>query len=144
VAVGLAASVGTPPALARRHAPAPTPSPTPVPPDDPAVTLMARRQFVAWQAGRIDRVEYAASLNAQIPDAKLESTSTNLGTLGALDGVKYLGPRDAVYAPLPAGIHVYLYDMLCANGSIYEQLTLDANGKVVGIEFTDTIPTPSP
>lgn len=122
----------------------PTPSPTPVPPADPAVTTIARRQFVAWQAGRIDRAQYTAGLNAQIPDAKIEQTATDLGALGALNSLVYLGPRDSNYDDLPPGVHVYLYQMLCANGSIYEQLTLDASDKVAGIIFASTPPTPSP
>ncbi|HEY9086349.1 MAG TPA: hypothetical protein VIN40_10515, partial [Candidatus Tyrphobacter sp.] len=79
------------PAQARHQAP-PTPSPTPIPPADPAVTRMARRQFVMWQAGRIDRAEYTAELSAQIDDAKIEQNSVQLGALGALIDVRYLGP----------------------------------------------------
>ena len=99
---------------------------------------------MSWQAGQIDRSRYTASLSAQIPDSKVEQNAASLGTLGALHGVVYLGPRDSLFPTLPPGVHVYLYQMLCSNGSIYEQLTLDPSGKVAGIEFTDTIPTPQP
>lgn len=115
-----------------------------MPPADPAVTAIARRQFVSWQAGQIDRAQYTASLSSQIPDSKLEQNAASLGTLGALNSINYFGPRDSLYGTLPPGVHVYLYQMVCSNGSIYEQLTLDQNGKVAGIEFTDTIPTPAP
>ncbi len=132
----------TSPVQARRHAPPPTPSPTPVPAANPAVTQMARRQFVLWQAGRIDRAEYTASLSAQIDDAKIQQTSTDLGALGALIGMQYLGP---VAVPnIPPGAGVYLYKMNCSDGSIYEQLALDASGKVAGIVFRSTLATPSP
>lgn len=120
----------------------PTPSPTPPPPADPAVTLAARRQFVAWQAGSIDRAEYSAQLSAETDDAKVQQASTDLGALGALTGVQYMGPLDI--PNLPPGVHVYLYKMLCTQGSIYEQLALDARGKIAGIIFRDTIPTPGP
>ena len=122
----------------------PTPSPTPIPPADPAVTQIARRQFVAWQAGQIDRADYTASLNAQTPDSKVQESSATLGALGALSGVQYLGPRDSDYDDLPPGVHVYLYQMLCTNGSIFEQITLDPSDKVAGIIFSDTAPTPAP
>ncbi|HUY40804.1 MAG TPA: hypothetical protein VMV82_04470 [Candidatus Dormibacteraeota bacterium] len=136
-----ALAIVTSPVQARRHAP-PTPSPTPVPPANPVVTQMARRQFVLWQAGRIDRTEYTASLSAQIDDAKVQQTSTDLGALGALLGLQYLGP---VPIPgIPPGAGVYLYKMNCSNGSIYEQLALDASGKVAGIVFRDTLATPTP
>ena len=105
---------------------------------------LARRQFVAWQAGRIDRSEYTAQLSAQTPDSKIEASSIDLGALGALTGVTYLGPRDSMYDDLPPGIHVYLYQMLCTNGNIFEQLTLDPRNKVAGIIFADTAPTPAP
>ncbi len=104
---------------------------------------MAIRQFVAWQAGVLDRAQYTASLSAQIPDAKVQQNAATLGTLGALNNTVYLGPRDSAYA-VPPGVHVYLYEMVCSNGTVYEQLTLDGSGKVAGIEFTDTIPTPAP
>lgn len=129
------------PAQARRHAP-PTPSPTPIPPADPAVTQVARRQFVMWQAGRIDRAEYTAQLSAQTDDQRVQQASLDLGTLGALDSVQYLGPLNI--PNLPPGVNAYLYKMLCSNGSIYEQLVLDPAGKVAGIIFRDTIPTPAP
>lgn len=120
----------------------PTPSPTPVPPADPAVTLVARRQFVAWQAGKIDRAQYTAELSAQTDDAKVQQASQDLGSLGALTGTQYLGPLEI--PDLPSGVHVYLYRMLCTNGSIYEQLALNGQGKIAGIIFRDTIPTPGP
>ncbi|HEY9084540.1 MAG TPA: hypothetical protein VIN40_01160, partial [Candidatus Tyrphobacter sp.] len=107
-----------------------------------AVTRMARRQFVMWQAGRIDRAEYTAALSAQIDDAKIQQNSVELGALGALIGVRYLGPLPNL--GLPPGANAYLYQMLCSNGSIYEQLDLDPTGKVGGIVFRDTLPTPPP
>ncbi len=106
------------------------------------MTLVARRQFVAWQAGRIDRADYTASLSARTDDAKVQQSSTELGQLGALEGVQYLGPLDI--PGLPPDVTVYLYKMLCSNGFIYEQLALDTGGKIEGIVFRDTIPTPGP
>ena len=107
---------------------------------------MARRQFVSWQAGRIDRSEYTADLNSQIDDKKLQENSTNLGSLGALVNTEYLGPME--FSELPPGAHAYLYRMICTDGSVYEQLVLDERGKVAGIVFRDTpypaTPTPEP
>jgi hypothetical protein len=56
--------------------------------------------------------------------------------------MNYLGPLSI--PNLPPGVNVYLYQMLCSDGSIYEQLVLDPTGKVAGIIFRDTIPTPAP
>lgn len=106
------------------------------------MTLVARRQFVAWQAGHIDRAQYSTTLSASTDDAKVEQASVQLGSLGALTGVEYLGPLDV--PDLPAGVTVYLYKMICSSGSIYEQLALDSRGKIQGIVFRDTIPTPGP
>ena len=139
--VVMAISLSGAPAQARHHAP-PTPSPTPVPPADPVVTQIATRQFVSWQAGRIDRAGYTASLSAQTDDQKVQQASTDLGALGALESVQYLGPL--AIANLPAGVNVYLYKMLCTDGFIYEQIALDASGKIAGLIFRDTIPTPAP
>jgi hypothetical protein len=140
-----AALVAAPPARAGlfHHAsPTPTPSPTPPPPADPAVTLVARRQFVAWQAGHINRRDYSATLSAQTDDAKVQQSSVELGQLGALQSMQYLGP--ITFYATPSGTTVYLYKMVCANGFIYEQLALDPRHTIQGIVFRDTIPTPAP
>ncbi len=56
--------------------------------------------------------------------------------------MQYLGPLNI--PDLPPGVGAYLYKMLCSNGSIYEQLVVDPTGKVAGIIFRDTLPTPVP
>lgn len=122
--------------------PTPSPSPTPPPPANPVVTMVARRQFVAWQAGHINRADYAPALSARTDDAKVEQSSIQLGALGALQSTQYLGPL-SIY-DTPADVTVYLYKMLCSNGFIFEQLALDGRGKIEGIVFRDTIPTPGP
>ncbi len=129
------------PALARRHAP-PTPSPTPVPPANPGVTMLARREFVLRQAGQIDGRFLTPQFRANMTQRQVEQVSEELGPLGALTGMQYLGP---VSDPdLPAGAHAYLYKMICTNGSIYEQIFVDGHGKIAGELFRDTLATPTP
>lgn len=126
--------------VAKAHpTPAPSASPTP-PPEDPAVGRIARREFVAWQAGNIDRTRYAPQTSAKLSDATINHVATGLGRLGAFVRSEYLGPIP-VDADAPKGINAYLYRMFCTNGTVYERLVIDGSGKVAGIVFMDKLPT---
>ena len=126
-------------AAARPHA-TPTPAATPTPPaEDAAVTLIARKQFLSWQAGIIDRSKYAPELLANISDDKLKTVSTNLGRLGPPVKVEYVGLMSVDNAPA-AGYKGYVYHFVTQNGAVYEQLVLDPKGQVAGIVFLDKLP----
>jgi len=122
------------PVGARPHHPTPTPSPVPV--ADPAITAMARKQFVAWQAGTINRSLYAAQTSDELSDDKINQTSIALGKLGALTNMAYVGPL--AVADLP-GTHGYIYQMQCVGGNVYLFMVLDQNQKIVQIFFKDTL-----
>ena len=126
-------------ALARGHAVAsPTPAATPTPPpENPAITRIARREFVAWQAGIVDRAHYAAVTQSKLTPAKIAATSKALGSLGPLTAVAwlgYLGIEDG-----PKGVTGYIYRMRCANATVFEELTIDPDGKIDGIMFRDKL-----
>lgn len=115
----------------------PTPAPTPTPVADPAVTKVARQQFVAWQAGSINRSLYAPQVLPKLTDAKIADVSHALGGLGPLTDTVYIGPFSAV--DIPAGAHGYIYQMRCASGNIYLWLILDADAKIATIFFKDKL-----
>lgn len=126
--------------------PHPTPSPSPTPIADPRITLLARQQFVAWQAGEINQHLYAAQVLDKLNDAKISDTSHALGQLGALTDTVFIGSW--VDPSFPAGARGYIYQMRCAEGNIYLWLALDPQGKIATIFFknrldTETV-TPSP
>jgi hypothetical protein len=135
------------PGLARPHA-TPTPAPTPTPIADPAITKLARQQFVSWQAGTINKSLYAQQVLDKLDDAKIAQTSEALGQLGALIDVVFLGPWIA--PDFPPGARGYAYQMRCTSGNIYLWLALDAKGKIATILFKNRLdvetvtPTPSP
>jgi hypothetical protein len=124
-------------AYARAH-PTPTPSATPVPPpEDPVVTRVARREFVSWQAGSVDSNRYADVAKPKLQADKIASIAQNLGALGAFVRSEYIAP---VYLENPPpGIKAYLYRMVCTEGAVYEEIILDAQGKVTGIVFRDKL-----
>jgi hypothetical protein len=132
--------------VARTHATA-TPSPTP-PIADPAITKLARQQFVAWQAGDVNQRLYAQQVLDKLTDAKIADTSRALGSLGALTDTVYIGPW--IDPSFPAGARGYIYQMHCISGNIYLWLALDAQGRIATIFFknrldTETVtPAPSP
>lgn len=133
------------PASARPH-PTPTPSPTAAPSADPVITNVARHQFVAWQAGAINKSLYASQVLAQLSDAKIAQTSQALAQLGALTDVVYMGRW--VNPDFPAGASGYIYQMRCTQGNVYLWLALDAEGKIATIFFKNRLDvetvTPAP
>jgi hypothetical protein len=127
-------------AVARPHS-TPTPTASPTPSEDPQVTHIANREFVAWQAGSIDKSHYTDELGSKVTDAQLTDISTKLGKLGAFIRSEYLGPIPED-KDVPPDIKAYMYRMFCTGGTVYEQLVLDGTNKVAGILFRDKLPTP--
>ncbi len=124
------------PAGARPH-PTPTPEPTPTPVADPAVTKLVRQQFVAWQAGSINKALYAPALLPKLTDAKINDVARALAALGPLNDTIFVGPFAA--ADIPPDAHGYIYQMRCENGSIYLWLILDSGGKIATIFYKDKL-----
>ena len=147
VAIAVVLLPAAPSASWARH-PTPTPSPTPSPVADPAITKIARQQFVAWQAGLINKSLYAKQLLPQLTDAKIADTSSKLGELGALTDMVYVGPW--VNPDFPSGARGYIYQMRCIEGNVYLWLALQADGKIATIFFKNRLdvetvtPAPSP
>jgi hypothetical protein len=53
--------------LIARTQPSPTPTATPtLPPENPAITAIARREFVSWQAGSVDKDHYVEAAQTQL------------------------------------------------------------------------------
>ena len=132
--------------IARPHStPMPSPTPTP-PPEDMAVTVIARREFVAWQAGVVNLDHYQPAARPAITDAKVNQTSQGLGRAGSFERSEWVGPL--VIDGAPAGARGYIYRMHCAQKDVYERLVMGADGKVVNIVFSDSLkdepPTPAP
>lgn len=124
-------------AFARSH-PTPTPTATPsLPPEDPAVTAIARREFVAWQAGSVNPEHYATLSRASITPEKVNQTAQGLGLKGSFISAEWMGP--IVIQDPPPGVSGYLYKMHCSNGDVFEELMLQADGKVAGIIFKDKL-----
>jgi hypothetical protein len=135
------------PGFARPRA-TPTPSPTPAPVADPAITKLARQQFVQWQAGAVHKSLYAQQVLDKLSDATIAQTSSALAQLGALTEVVYIGPW--ISSDFPPGARGYAYQMRCVSGNIYLWLALDADGKIATILFKNRLdvetvtPAPSP
>jgi hypothetical protein len=141
MAVALLAMVALAPlGVAARSHPTPTPTATPtLPPEDPAITLIARREFVAWQAGVVNPDHYEKESQGNLNPDKIADTAKNLGALGTLESTQWLGPI-AVIDP-PANVKgSYLYKMHCESADVYEELTMATDGKVMGIIFRDKLP----
>ncbi len=103
------------------------------------MTAVARRQFVEWQAGKVDKNAYADSIQDQLSDDKIDASSRALGSLGALTGTVYIGPL-AVPESL-GNARGYIYQMNCVGGTVYLFLVIDAQGKIARIFFKDRLET---
>ena len=128
----------TVPAQARSRA-TPTPAPTPTPVADPAISKLARQQFVAWQAGAVNKSLYAAGVVVKMDAAKVQNVSRALAQLGPLTDMVYIGPFLA--RDVPPSAHGYIYQMRCAEGSVYQWMILDGDGKIATIFFKDKLDT---
>lgn len=133
------------PSWGRPHA-TPTPAPTPAPVADPAITRIARQQFVQWQAGTVNKSLYSDQVAAKLTDDMISSTSTRLGQLGALTDIVYLGRW--INPDFPADTRGYIYQMRCSSGNVYLWLAIDAQGKIAWFTFKNRLDvenvTPSP
>jgi hypothetical protein len=125
----------TAPAVAARATPTPAPTPTPI--ADPAVTRVARQQFVAWQAGSVNKALYAPEVVPKLTDAKIAEVSKILAALGALTATVYIGPFSA--PDIPSDAHGYIYQMQCSSGSVYLWIVLDARARIATIFFKDKL-----
>ncbi|NNM99204.1 MAG: hypothetical protein HKL91_05355 [Candidatus Eremiobacteraeota bacterium] len=115
----------------------PTPAPTPTPVAAPRIVNAARREFLAWQLGSIDPTHYIGPLAVAATPARVKVTSIELGHLGALDHLVYLGlVRDGSF---PGGGIAHLFRVICSNGYVYEEIALDKAGLIRGILFRDTL-----
>jgi hypothetical protein len=110
---------------------------TPLPPEDPAITLIARKQFVAWQASIVNHGLYTDEMNALMTPDKVTETSKALGQLGALQHAVWAGPATA--EDVPPGTKTYLYHMLCADGQVYMEFSIEPTGKFAGMLFRDNL-----
>jgi hypothetical protein len=132
LAVALMLAMPVLPAGAAPHR-APAATATPLPPEDPAITLIARKQFVAWQAASVNRDLYTDALNDMMTLDKMAGVSKALGLLGPLEQVVWAGP--AIAKDVPAGSKTYVYHMLCADGQVYMEFSIEPTGKLAGLLF---------
>jgi hypothetical protein len=125
--------------LIARTQPSPTPTATPtLPPENPAITAIARREFVSWQAGAVDKDHYVDAAQAQLTSDVTEKMSKALEGYGALVKTEWYGTFPIVGAP--PGVVGYTYRMVCSSDAIFEQLMIGSDGKIDSINFLKKLP----
>jgi len=123
--------------IARAH-PSPSPTATPtLPPENPAITALARHEFVEIQAGSVDKSHYVDAAAAAMTTQATEKMSELLSSYGALIRVEWMGTFPVSGPP---GIMGYSYKMDCTTAPIFEQLVIDADGKIYSIDFLKKLP----
>jgi hypothetical protein len=104
---------------------APTPAASPAPTPAPAMSAAARAEFEAWQNGKIDLTHYIPEAKAQFTDDAVSQISKQyLHPLGAIKSFTYVRQMTV------QGMTVYIYLATCANGSLEELISWNADGKV--------------
>jgi hypothetical protein len=103
------------------------------PPEDPAVTTIARHEFVSWQAASVDKSRYTPAMQEKMTDEAIADTSKKLASVGPVLKLEYAG----VYSPPEdvQGGRAYLYHVMCTYQNVYEVLTIGPDGKIAGIAF---------
>jgi hypothetical protein len=124
-------------AAARADAPVPSagalavPSPSPAP-EDPKVTKLAIREFLAWQSASIDASHYTDQVAEMLTPAFLKSGTATLAHVGALQSATFRGIAHGV-----DHTDFFVYRMTCSNGTIDMDFQLDpaGSGKINLIHF---------
>lgn len=114
------------------------------------MTSIARREFVAWQAGIVNPDHYEPAARANLTPEKLAETARGLGSAGSFESSQWIGAL--VIDGAPPGANGYIYKMHCEARDIYEELIVGPSGKIAGIIFKDNLsdqgptagPTPTP
>jgi membrane-bound lytic murein transglycosylase B len=97
--------------------------------EDPAVTAAVKKQFLDWQAGKVDRADYNAQANAQLTDAVIAQVSPQLQALGP--PVKFTFMDRMV----KDDNRIYIYGVDTAKAKVQMLYALDSAGKISGIFF---------
>jgi hypothetical protein len=126
LAIALTVLVAQPATSWARATPTPSPSPTPI--ADPAITRIAKQQFVQWQAGTVNKSLYVPQVVPKLTDDKIAVTSRALAQLGALTDTVYIGRW--INPDFPPGVNGYIYQMRCVSGNVYLWLAIDPAGKI--------------
>jgi len=122
----------TPPGPSASASPSPLPTATQAA-ENPLVTERVRREFSAWQRGRIDRRTYSPEAGGTYIDAFIALVSPDLAAIGALQTVQYRG------ASLLLNDLVYRYDLTGSAGAVSVLYALDQRGRTDGIVFTPLV-----
>lgn len=120
--------------------PEPTTGPIAKAVEDPAISKIARAQFLAWQLGKIDRRRYTDVVSQLITDDKIASSSAGLSRLGPLQTLEFVGLTGV--EGLPPDNKTYLYHMICGAGAVYMQFSLTPAGKISSMLFRDKLDNP--
>lgn len=107
--------------------PAASAAPAAAPAEDPAITKLAREQFDAFVAGKLDPSQYSVT----IPKHSIAMAHAGLSALGAVKSVTFMES-----APIQ-GSMVSVYKFTCADGAVLEQISVK-DGKINGIYFAPT------
>lgn len=98
-------------------------------PEDPAVGTAVKRQYLAWQTGKIDRNDFSAEMNKELPDATVARVASQLQSLGAPKKFTY------VERTLWNGYRVYTYRVETQKARLRMLYTVDAEGKISALWF---------
>lgn len=123
---GRAQEAADSPAPIATNPPLPSPKPTV---EDPKIHKLAVQQFLAWQSGTVNRDLYADQVNAELTDDMMDRGTKTLANLGALQKAQFQGISSA------KGATFYVYKMVCANGTVQMDFSMDADGKIAIIFF---------
>ncbi len=123
------ALASVPPSAMAAPSPAAAATAAPPPAENPVVTSEAKTQFLAWQAGKIDRSLYSAEANKQLTDALVSDVSAKLGAMGAPTKVTFLDQSTV------SGNVIYTYGVDTPKGKLQMLFALDKDNKISGIFF---------
>lgn len=93
------------------------------------MTAGVKRQFLAWQSGKIERGDYDADMNSGLPDTVVAQISAQLQSLGAPTKFTYID------CTLTSDSRVYTYGAETPKIKLRILYALDRSGKISGLWF---------
>jgi hypothetical protein len=93
------------------------------------VATAVKKQYLAWQAGKVDRDGFSAEMNKGLSDATVARVAAQLQSLGAPTRFTYMERT------LWNGSRVYTYRVETAQAKLRMLYTVDAAGKITALWF---------
>lgn len=98
--------------------------------EDPAVTPSVKKQYLAWETGKVDHADYNADANKQLTPELVAQVAAQLQPLGDPTKFTYIEGKTQ------GGYRFYAYRVETPKTRLRMEYVIDSTGKIAGIRFS--------